>query len=107
MGILINGSINVSKLPKDKLDRSKKGELFYNFTMSVEDETDQFGNNVGIWDSQTKEQREAKEKRNYTGNAKVVWTDGKVAVADKKASAADEKVVPQQAAPTVDDDLPF
>ena len=98
MGILINGSINVSKLPKDKLDRSKKGELFYNFTMSVEDETDQFGNNVGMWDAQTKEQREAKEKRNYTGN--VVWTDGKVSVAEKQ-------VAPQESAPPVDDDLPF
>ena len=83
MGILINSSINVS-----------------NFTMSVEDETDQFGNNVGMWDAQTKEQREAKEKRNYTGNAKVVWTDGKVSVAEKQ-------VAPQESAPPVDDDLPF
>ena len=100
MGTLINGSINVSKLPKDKLDRAKSGDLFYNFTASVEDETDQFGNNVGIWDQQSKEEREAKEKRHYVGNAKVVWTDGKVSVAEKK-------VVPQESAPAVDDDLPF
>ena len=55
-----------------------------NFTASINDTTDQFGNNVSIYESQTKEEREAKAKKNYFANGKVVWTDGKITVAEKK-----------------------
>ena len=60
MGVLMNGSLNVSKLPKDKLQRAKNGDLYYNFTMRIEDETGKYGNNAGMWDQQTKEERDAK-----------------------------------------------
>ena len=55
-----------------------------NYTISINDTTDQFGNNVSIYESQTKEEREAKAKKNYFANGKVVWTDGKITVAEKK-----------------------
>lgn len=90
MGVLMNGSLNVSKLPKDKLQRAKNGDLYYNFTMRIEDETGKFGNNAGMWDQQTKEERDAKTERHYTGNAKVVWTDGKVSVAEKQEKESDD-----------------
>ena len=90
MGVLMNGSLNVSKLPKDKLQRAKNGDLYYNFTMRIEDETGKFGNNAGMWDQQTKEERDAKTERHYTGNAKVVWTDGKVAVAVKQEQESND-----------------
>lgn len=100
MGAIINGSINVSKLPKDKLQKAKNGDLYYNFTMGVDDETTEYGDNCGIWNQQTKEQREAKVKREYTGNAKVTWTDGKVVVAAKKET-------PKAVQTTEESGLPF
>ena len=55
-----------------------------NYTASINDTTDKFGNNVSIYESQTKEEREAKVDKKYLANGKVVWTDGKVVVAEKK-----------------------
>ena len=70
--------------------RAKNGDLYYNFTMRIEDETGKFGNNAGMWDQQTKEERDAKTERHYTGNAKVVWTDGKVSVAVKQEQESND-----------------
>ena len=55
-----------------------------NVTISVNDETDQYGKNVAVWETQTKEQREAGEKRNYCGNGQVFWTNGSVNLAERK-----------------------
>jgi len=76
MASLINLNINVENLPKEKFVKGKKG-VYYNFTISVNDDTNQFGQNVSAFDSQTKEEREAKKPKQYIGNGKVVWTDGK------------------------------
>ena len=51
------------------------------YTASINDELDKYGNNVAITLQQTKEQREAKEKKVYVGNGKVAWTNGKIEVA--------------------------
>ena len=87
MGAIINASIRVDKLPKEKFVKGKKdkdGKIphYYNLTISVNNET-RYGNNVSIQDSQTKEEREAKAPRTYLGNGKVVWTDGQIKLADK------------------------
>ena len=83
MSTLINASIRVDKLPKEKFVKGKDGAVYYNLTISVQDES-RYGNNVGIFDSQTKEEREAKKSRNYLGNGKVVWTDGSILLAEKE-----------------------
>ena len=57
---------------------------YINYTASINDELDKYGNNVAITLQQTKEQREAKEKKVYVGNGKVAWTNGKIEVATKK-----------------------
>ena len=57
MSSLINVSINLQDLPKEKFVQGKKG-VYYNFTISVNDETNQFGKNVSLFDSQTVEERE-------------------------------------------------
>ena len=88
MSTLINGSIRVDKLPKEKFIKGRDGAVFYNFTVSVQDET-RYGNNVAFMDSQTKEEREAKMPKTYLGNGKVVWTDGKVTLAERE----EEKVL--------------
>jgi len=100
MSTLINASIRVDKLPKEKFVIGKDGAVYYNLTISVQDET-RYGNNVAITDSQTKDERDAKVAKNYLGNGKVVWTDGNVVLAEKddnsKGTAAEKEAA----------DLPF
>jgi hypothetical protein len=79
--------------------KTGKGE-YKPITISINNETNEYGQNVSAWKEQTKEEREAKTQREYTGNAKVTWTDGKVVVAAKK-----EK--PKAAQATEESGLPF
>ena len=98
MSALINLSLRVDKLPKEKFVIGKDGAVYYNGTISISDETNQWGQNVSITDSQTKEERDAKKPKSYLGNGNVVWTDGNIKVADKKVEAT---------AKEVESDLPF
>ena len=100
MSTLINASIRVDKLPKEKFVIGKDGAVYYNITISVQDET-RYGNNVALTDSQTKDERDAKVAKNYLGNGKVVWTDGNVVLAEKENNSKGE-VAEKEAA-----DLPF
>ena len=96
MGAIINASIRVDKLPKEKFIKGKDGAVYYNFTLSINDES-KYGNNVWVTDSQTKEEREAKVNKLSLGNGKVVWTNNIINVAEQE----------QQVAQAVNEDLPF
>lgn len=102
MSSLLNVSINVADLPKEKFIKGKKG-VYYNFTISINDETNQFGQNVGLYDSQTKEEREAKKTKKYIGNGRVVWNDGNItnAIQQNSVETKNEDVEPANV------DLPF
>lgn len=99
MGAIINVSINLDKLDKSRIQKAKSG-TYYNITLGVNDETGLYGDNVSLYNTQTKEEREAKEKRSYVGNGKVVWTDGTIVAAEKKEQA-------QPVAQEEEVDLPF
>jgi len=99
MSALINVSLRVDKLPKEKFVQGKDGAVYYNFTVGVNDESNQWGQNVSLTDSQTKEEREAKKPKTYLGNGNVVWTDGNIKLADKKQESNAKELVT--------DDLPF
>jgi|TARA_R110000751_G_scaffold45824_1_gene103629 hypothetical protein len=90
MGALLNVNINVENLPKEKFVKGKKG-VYYNFIISINDETNQFGQNVSAFDSQTPEEREAKKLKNYIGNGKVIWTDGKCVRAEQQENNNEQK----------------
>jgi hypothetical protein len=76
MSKLLNVSIDVTKIKKELLISGAKG-TYLNLTVSVNDEEDKFGNTVSAWQSQSKEEREAKVDRNFLGNGKVVYdSDG-------------------------------
>lgn len=100
MSALMNVSLRVDKLPKEKFVAGKDGAVYYNFTIGVNDEANQWGQNVSLTDSQTKEEREAKKPKNYIGNGNVVWTDGNIVAVKKEQNIAEK-------AQTVTDDLPF
>ena len=87
MSALLNLSIDVANLPKEKFVKAKNGKVYYNFTISVNDETNDYGQNVSAFDSMTKEEREAGKNKVYIGNGKVVWTDGNIVVAERKEQA--------------------
>ena len=99
MSAIINLSIRVDKLPKEKFVMGKDGAVYYNCTLSINDDANQWGQNVSLTDSQTKEEREAKKSKNYLGNGNVVWTDGNIKAVKKEPAT-------QQAA-AVEVDLPF
>lgn len=81
MAEILNVSIDLNKIDKSKVQTKdkngnpfKNGAKYYNLQIFVNDDIDQYGNNVGVCDTQTKEQREAKEKKVYLGNGKRVWS---------------------------------
>lgn len=79
-----------------------KGEKGIELTISIQNETNDYGQNLSAFVAQSKEDREAKKKRFYVGNGKCFWTDGSIVVADKQPQ--EQKEV-EQSQP--DDDLPF
>lgn len=80
MGVLINASIDVTKIDKNKLYNGK----YLNLTISINDSVDNYGNNVSLTESQSKEERDSKAPKKYIGNGKVVYSSGQVNVAPKK-----------------------
>ena len=93
MSSLINVSINLDKITKSKIIKGQKGK-YLNLTISVNDEVNSYGQNASIFES-----CEKGEDKNYIGNGKVIWTDGKITKASKTEQAQNTE--------EVDDDLPF
>ena len=100
MATLISGYITAEKLEKILNTIRSKGEKGFKFNVSVNDETNEHGNNASFYAEQTKEQREAKAPKFYFGNGKVFWTNGTISVATKA-----EPTAPTPSAKK--DDLPF
>lgn len=111
MAQLINASINLSKIDKSKIIEGKEvngvKNKYINITISINDEIDQYGNQVSIYESQSQTEREAKANRNYLGNGKVAWTSEGGSTAKQTPATPAPAATP--AAPVVEegDDLPF
>ena len=104
MASIIKASIDLNKIPKEKIFVGKKGK-YLPITITLNDELDQFGNQGPVVVEQTKEERDAKTPKTYLGNVKVVWTNGsnvEVAPRDNNNSAP----APAPAA-APEADLPF
>jgi hypothetical protein len=103
MASIIKTSIDLNKIPKDKIYVGKKGK-YLPITITLNNEPDQFGNQDPVVVEQTKEERDAKAEKTYLGNVKIVWTDGNnvdTAPRDNNQSA------PAPAPAAADTDLPF
>jgi hypothetical protein len=74
MAQLVSVSIDVTKITKSKLKDGK----YLNFTVALNNETNEWGKNASVWEEQSKEEREAKDKKNYLGSGKVAWSDGQL-----------------------------
>ena len=83
--------------------QGKEGEGV-KITISLSDQTNNFGQNVSVYVAQTKEQRDAKTPLFYVGNGKTFWSKGETPVPQREQ--------PTQAPQTVtaandETDLPF
>ena len=68
----------------------KSGGKYIPITVSISDETNEYGQNVSAWKEQTKEERKAKKKKEYVANGKVFWTDGSINLATAKEESKSE-----------------
>ena len=90
-------------ISKDKITFNEKG--WANVTIFVNDETNQYGQNCSAAMEQSKEEREAKNPKNYIGNGKVVWTEGTIAAAERVEQGTPAAAQSQAGRETPD--LPF
>jgi hypothetical protein len=105
MSSLSNIYIKIETLETLLSTLKAKGEKGISIDFSINNDTNEWGQNVSAYVSQTKEQREAKSQRFYVGNGKCFWTDGTINIAAKKEA---EQVFNAEVISTpVHDDLPF
>jgi hypothetical protein len=93
----IQVSICLTDIPKSSIYESKNGKKYLNLDIIAKKETDQYGKNLTVALSQTKEQREAKAETVWLGNGKTLNFDAQAA----PAAAVPVQVVEQS------EDLPF
>ena len=101
MAAICTIKLDLKKIDKSKIYEGKNGS-YYEFTISINDKTSQYGENISASDSQSKEERDSKADRKFIGGGKVIWVseDG-ISVAEKTGET--QKPQPQK----VNDDLPF
>ena len=94
MGKIINIKVDVTKLDKSRFYKGEKG-TYANLTVAENmDGESQYGDTHYVFESQSKEEREAKTPKNFVGNGKeFVFNSGQV------STPVEESLV--------DDDLPF
>lgn len=81
-----------------------KNEKGVEITVSINDDTNNYGQNISAYVAQSKEQREAKKQRFYVANGKTFWTDGSIKVAERTNSV---NVPAEQQTTQEEVDLPF
>ena len=77
MSKIIGASIDLSKLKNAPVVKGKNGAEYVNITIMVNDQPNEWGKDVSISLEQSKEQREAKEKKVFVGNGKTIFDSDK------------------------------
>lgn len=102
MATIISASIDLTKIDKSRIVPGKNGAQYYNISINVNDEADQYGNNASVTTNQSKEERDAKTPKVYLGNGKTVWSS------HGTPASVQAPVAPKVSVPVVaSDDLPF
>ena len=82
--------------------QGKEGEGL-KITISLSDQTNNFGQNVSAYVAQTKEQRDAKKPLFYVGNGKTFWSKGETPVPQREQPTQ----APQPVTAGDEDKFPF
>jgi len=99
---IISGSIDLTAIDKAKLIEGKNGKRYLNITLMVQNQS-QYGNNVWVTQTLSKEERENKAQSITLGNAAVKWlSEEGVTVAERN-----EVTNKQQNEAREEVDLPF
>lgn len=96
---LINVSLCLSDIPKDRIKVAKNGKKYLSVVVSRLREPDAYENTHSVFVNQTKEERERKDPRKYIGKGKEV-------VFDTTPAPTPAQVDEMPAAEEVDD-MPF
>ena len=72
-------------------------------TISLSDQTNNYGQNVSVYVAQTKEQRDAKTPLFYVANGKTFWSKGETPVPQREQPTQ----APQTVTASKDDEPPF
>lgn len=91
MATLISLSIDTKKIKKDLLHKGQ----YLNLTVAINDQANEYGQNVSAWVAQSKEDRENDAERHYLANGATIWTDGEVFTPEKKDAKAKAKAKPK------------
>jgi hypothetical protein len=93
---LINISICLSDIPKDKIKQADNGKKYINLVVAERKEVSQYGETHTVFVSQDKEEREAKKDKSYVGGGK-----------EFKPTPVTAEAIEIMPAATELDDLPF
>lgn len=104
MSRLVNISLDVTKIPRDKIITGTKGK-YVSLDIWINDEPDQYGKDCSVNISQSKEEREAKERKIYCGNGKKLFGFGDVQ--PRQSAHNESKANAYQPQPDDDQDIPF
>ena len=75
--IIAKANIKLSDIPKEKIFVSEKtGNKYLPITIVINSELNDFGRQGPVFVEQSKEEREAKEPKQYLGDVAVVYVDG-------------------------------
>jgi hypothetical protein len=96
----VNFQIDQDKLDKLRFHKGKKG-TYANLVLFLNSEPDQYGQNGGIKQADTKEERDAGIKLPFVGNAKIFWSDNPAFQPDRVEQAQ------EPATDEFDDSIPF
>ena len=73
MSKIIAASIDLTKLDKSRIKPGQNGAEYYDISIILNDQPNQYGQDASITTGQTKEERAAKVKASYIGNGKTVY----------------------------------
>lgn len=83
-----------------------KGENGVSIDISINDEANQYNQNVSAYVTQSKDDRENKKHRYYVGNGRTFWTDGTITAFKNESNDSGKKDLKKQLEPQAGD-LPW
>lgn len=107
MSALASLYIKIEKLKEVVHILEQKQQPGIELTLSLSDTSNEYGQNLSGYVSQTKEQRDEKKPKFYVGNGKVFWTDNKITIGKKQDAPAPAQQQQNDGGLSPDDTLPF
>jgi hypothetical protein len=105
MAILANVYFKLDKLKEIVRTLEATNEKGVSIALSINDDINGYNQNISAYVSQTKEQRDSKQNKNYVGNGSVIWTDGTITVVPKKDSKPTQQPTQSSVPPVAESDL--